>query len=161
MQLCKSGHVPLASYDRRGWDTLRVKPRAFRMRSGCDIPTPCARCWLVKISSMRKSFTPTETLHFPIPRPLRTFFQHTPCRNPRPQAKPQTIRKGRVPRIRVTNHLARRIRTRRRGEDNCKDDEMKKKSRIELDYRKTTIAYPRSSISPNAHAILNNIYSIT
>ena len=25
-------------------DTLGIEPRAFRMRSGCDTTTPCARC---------------------------------------------------------------------------------------------------------------------
>ena len=29
-------------------DTLGFEPRAFRMRSGCDTTTPCARCLLAR-----------------------------------------------------------------------------------------------------------------
>ena len=47
MVLELSWHVPVGpDCGRRPelLDTLGIEPRAFRMRSGCDTITPCARC---------------------------------------------------------------------------------------------------------------------
>ena len=50
--------IPKPHFDitlRGQMDTLGIEPRAFRMRSGCDTATPCARLkrWLVLADPVR------------------------------------------------------------------------------------------------------------
>ena len=46
-----SGNGKTISRDHSKMDTLGFEPRAFRMRSGCDTTTPCAR--LLRVMAYR------------------------------------------------------------------------------------------------------------